>query len=326
MKGFLERPFRTPVIMKVGITIPQVGETATRKNVIELVKASEAEEIDSLWVLDRLLYPLAPKTPYIGTHNGNLPPSAQNVFDPIELLTFTAANTNKIALGTSVLDMLFHNPVLLAKRFATLDVLSEGRLICGLGIGWSKDEYHACNVPFKQRGKRAIEFVEVLKRLWLDEVVEFKGQFYTIPASKVGPKPIQKPHPQIYLGAWCPQAFLRIVKSNASGWLASMGVGVRSLQYLENNIRTLRDLFETTKGTNNDFKVIVLTYPQTELKCSPTGERIPFTGSVDLIGNDVQKVKEMGVDHIIFCYLFSKENKNTVKTLYLTKKLSEFTR
>jgi probable F420-dependent oxidoreductase len=326
MKGFLERPFRTPVIMKVGITIPQVGETATRKNVIELAKASEAEEIDSLWVLDRLLYPLAPKTPYSGTHNGNLPPSAQNVFDPIELLTFTAANTNKIALGTSVLDMLFHNPVLLAKRFATLDVLSEGRLICGLGIGWSKDEYHACNVPFKQRGKRAIEFVEVLKRLWLDEIVEFKGQFYSIPASKVGPKPIQKPHPQIYLGAWCPQAFLRIVKSNASGWLASMGVGVRSLQYLENNIRTLRDLFEMTKGTNNDFKVIVLTYPQTELKCSPTGERIPFTGSVDLIGNDVQKVKEMGVDHIIFCYLFSKENKNTVKTLYLTKKLSEFTR
>jgi hypothetical protein len=142
----------------------------------------------------------------------------------------------------------------------------------------------------------------------------------------VGPKPIQKPHPQIYLGAWSRQAFTRIVKSNASGWLASMGVGVRSLEYLENNMRTLRDLFERTKGTNNNFKVIVLTYPQTELKWSPTGERIPFTGSIDLIGNDVQKVKDMGVDHIIFCYLFSKENKDTVKAVYLTKKLSEFTR
>jgi probable F420-dependent oxidoreductase len=312
--------------MKVGITLPQIGEMATRENVIELAKESEMEGIDSLWVLDRLLYPLSPQSLYSGTENGTLPPSAQNVFDPIGLLTFTAANTKKIALGTSVVDMLFHNPVVLAKRFATLDVLSEGRLICGLGIGWSKDEYQACNVPFKQRGKRAIEFVEVLKRLWLDEIVEFKGQFYTIPASKVGPKPIQKPHPQIYLGAWSRQAFLRIVKSNASGWLASMGVGVRSLEYLENNMRTLRDLFERTKGTNNNFKVIVLTYPQTELKWSPTGERIPFTGSIDLIGNDVQKVKDMGVDHIIFCYLFSKENKDTVKAVYLTKKLSEFTR
>jgi alkanesulfonate monooxygenase SsuD/methylene tetrahydromethanopterin reductase-like flavin-dependent oxidoreductase (luciferase family) len=89
--------------------------------------------------------------------------SAHSVFDPIELLTFTAAHTKKIAIGTSVVDMLFHNPVVLARRFATLDVLSEGRLICGLGLGWSKDEYQACNVPFRQRGERAIRFVEVLK-------------------------------------------------------------------------------------------------------------------------------------------------------------------
>jgi probable F420-dependent oxidoreductase len=312
--------------MKVGITLPQVGETATRKNVIELAKISEIEGIDSLWVLDRLLYPLSPQTSYRGTQSGTLPPSAQNVFDPIELLTFTAANTKKIALGTSVVDMLFHNPVVLAKRFATLDVLSEGRLICGLGIGWSKDEYQACNVPFRQRGKRAIEFVEVLKRLWLDDIVEFKGQFYTIPASKAGPKPIQKPHPPIFLGAWSPQAFLRIVKSKANGWLASMGVGVRSLKYLENNMRTLKDLFDRTNGINNNFRVIVLTYPQTAFKSSATGERIPFTGSIDQIGNDVQKVKEMGVDHIIFCYLFSKENKNSLQAVYLTKELSEFTR
>ena len=159
--------------MNVGITLPQIGEMATRENVIELAKQSEMEGIDSLWVLDRLLYPLNPQSLYGGTQSGTLPPSAQNVFDPIELLTFTAANTKEIALGTSVVDMLFHNPVILAKRFATLDVLSEGRLICGLGIGWSKDEYQACNVPFKHRGNRAIEFVEVLKKIWLDDIVEF---------------------------------------------------------------------------------------------------------------------------------------------------------
>jgi alkanesulfonate monooxygenase SsuD/methylene tetrahydromethanopterin reductase-like flavin-dependent oxidoreductase (luciferase family) len=76
----------------------------------------------------------------------------------LETLTFAAANTNKIALGTAVIDMLFHNPVVLARRFATLDVLSEGRAICGFGIGWSKDEYQASNISLKDRGKRADEY------------------------------------------------------------------------------------------------------------------------------------------------------------------------
>jgi alkanesulfonate monooxygenase SsuD/methylene tetrahydromethanopterin reductase-like flavin-dependent oxidoreductase (luciferase family) len=97
--------------------------------------------------------------------------------------TYIAANTDKIILGTSVIDMLFHNPVILAKRFATLDVLSEGRVVAGLGIGWSRDEYQVSNVPFNDRGKRADEFIQVLKKIWVDDVVEFKGEYYNIPAS-----------------------------------------------------------------------------------------------------------------------------------------------
>jgi probable F420-dependent oxidoreductase len=310
--------------MRVGITLPQVGEPATRENVIELAKAADREGIDSLWVLDRLLWPLKPQTPYRGTQDRSLPASAQNVFDPIELLTFAAANTDKIALGTSVIDMLFHNPVILGRRFATLDVLSQGRVICGLGIGWSKDEYQACNIPFKHRGKRAIEFVEVLKKVWTEDVVEFKGEFYNIPASKIGPKPIQKPHPQIYLGGWNSKTFPRIVNNDANGWLASMGVGIVSLEYLQTNIRILKDKASRSNKNKNDFRVFVLTYPQTNFKPSKTCERIPLTGTIDQIGSDIQKIKEMEVDHIIFCYLFSMENKDPKKMIYLTKQLSRF--
>jgi probable F420-dependent oxidoreductase len=310
--------------MRVGITLPQVGEQATRENVIELAKTADKEGIDSLWVLDRLLWPLKPQTPYRGTQDGTLPVSAQRVFDPIDLLTFAAANTDKITLGTSVIDVLFQNPVILAKRFATLDILSQGRVVCGLGIGWSKDEYQACNVPFKQRGKRAIEFVEALKRIWTEDVVEFKGEFYNIPASKIGPKPLQKPHPPIYLGGWSSKTFPRIVKNDADGWLASMGGGVVSLEYLENNISMLKDEVGRANKNKNNFRVFVLTYPQTNFKSSKTGQRIPLTGSIDEIGGDIQKIKEMGVDHIIFCYLFSIEEKDIKKTIGLTKQLSEF--
>jgi probable F420-dependent oxidoreductase len=310
--------------MRVGITLPQVGEPATRENVIELAKAADSEGIDSLWVLDRLLWPLKPQTPYRGTQDGTLPASAQNVLDPLELLTFAAAYTDKIALGTCVIDMLFHNPVILARRFATLDVLSQGRLICGLGIGWSKDEYQACNIPFKHRGKRAIEFVEVLKKIWTEDVVEFKGEFYNIPASKIGPKPIRKPHPLIYLGGWSSKTFPRIVNNDANGWLASMGVGIASLEYLQTNIRLLKDIAIRSNKNKNDFRVFVLTYPQTNFKPSRTSERIPLTGTIDQIGSDIQKIKEMEVDHIIFCYLFSMENNDPKKMIYLTKQLSRF--
>jgi Luciferase-like monooxygenase len=116
---------------------------------------AEREHLDSLWVDERLLWPINPQTPYPG--------ATQNVFDPLETLTFVAAKTDKIALGTCVIDMLFHNPVILGRQFATLDVFSQGRCICGLGIGWSKDEYMASNVPFEIRGARADEFINYNK-------------------------------------------------------------------------------------------------------------------------------------------------------------------
>jgi probable F420-dependent oxidoreductase len=206
--------------MKIGLILPSIGPDATKENIVKLAVDGEKENFDSLWVPERLLWPLKPQTAYTPSPDGSLPTFYQNVFDPIETLTFVAAHTSKIALGTSVIDMLFHNPVILARRFATLDVLSKGRAICGPGIGWSKDEYQASNVPFKDRGKRADEFVQIIKKIWTEDVVEFKGQFYNIPASKIGPKPIQKPHIPIYLGGYAHKTFARIV-NHADGWLAS---------------------------------------------------------------------------------------------------------
>ena len=170
--------------MKVGITLPQSGQQATRENIIQAARQAEEESFDSAWVFERLLWPIRPQTPYPGTPDGSLPIEYQNIFDPIETLNFVAANTSKISLGTSVIDMLFHNPVILARRLATLDVMSQGRAVCGLGIGWSKDEYQAANVPFSNKGKRADEFIHALKKIWTEDIVEFKGEYYNIPASK----------------------------------------------------------------------------------------------------------------------------------------------
>jgi probable F420-dependent oxidoreductase len=316
--------------MKVGISLPQIGPQATKDNIIHVARQAEKEGFNSVWTFDRLLWPLNPQTPYRGTSDGRLPIEMQNVLDPIGLLTFVAANTDKIALGTSVVDMLFHTPVILGRRFATLDVLSEGRVICGLGIGWSEDEYLASNIPFKKRGKRADEFIQVLKKIWTDDVVEFKGEFYNIPSSKIGPKPIQKPHIQIYLGGYDPKAFSRIVNYGANGWLASMSGG-KSLQDLENSISELKDRARKANKNPNDFRIILLTYPGRSFNKSDgnnnnsSSTRTSFTGTIDEIGTDIQMIKELGiVDHIIFSYNFSAEAENIDKMIDITKQFSKF--
>lgn len=315
--------------MKIGLVLPQAGQQATRENVIQMAKNAESEGFDSLWVFERLLWPINPQTPYVATPDGSLPIEYQIMLDPLETLTYVAANTNKIALGTSVIDMLFHNPVILARRFATLDILSEGRSIAGFGIGWSKDEYQASNIPFQNRGKRADEFIQVLKRIWTDDVVEFKGKYYNIPASKIGPKPIQKPHPPVYLGGFSPNTFSRIVNYDTNGWLAVVG---GPLEYLDNTIKTIKDIANKANKDPNKFKVILLAHLNVALdsksQSTTTNEdqRFPFTGTIDQIGNDIKRIKQMDIDHIIFGYVFVPIGRDVNKILDLTKQLAKFAR
>ncbi|HET7390510.1 MAG TPA: TIGR03619 family F420-dependent LLM class oxidoreductase [Nitrososphaeraceae archaeon] len=312
--------------MKIGLRLPQTGKhNATKENIIHISKEAENAGFDSLWVLERLIWPINPQTHYPGTGDGTFPADWQYIFEPLETLTYVAANTESIALGTSVIDMLFQNPVILARRFATLDVLSQGRAIAGLGIGWSKDEYQASNIPFKDRGTRADEFIEALKKVWTEEVVEFKGKYYNIPASKVGPKPIQKPHIPIYLGGFSPNMFSRIVKYDIDGWLGVVG---GPLEYIENSIKTIKEQANKANKDPDNFRIIMLTYPNiAESQSSSNNKdknRFPLSGGVDEIGSDIQRIKDMGVDHIIFGYNFSPIGKDVDKMMNISKQLSKF--
>ena len=311
--------------MKIGLALPHLGPEATKENILQIAVDAEKEGLDSLWVAERLLWPLNPRTPYPASPDGSLPTFYQNVFDPLGTLTFVAAHTNKIALGTSVIDMLFHNPIILARRFATLDVLSKGRAIAGLGIGWSKDEYQVSNIPFEKRGKRADEFVQVLKKVWTDDVVEFKGQYYNIPASKIGPKPVQKPHIPIYLGGYVPNTFARIAK-HADGWLASLG---GPLDFLDNSVKSLKNQASKENRSPNEIKILTLTFPQisqvksnSEEKYGQQSQRLPLTGTIEEIGRDIQRIKEMGVEHIMFAFV----GLGLDKVIDTTKQLSRYAR
>jgi probable F420-dependent oxidoreductase len=320
------RPIPLVFLMKVGILLPQTGESATSQNVLYIGKEAEKEGLDSVWVFERLLWPVKPQTPYAGVPGLPIPVEYQNVLDPIETLTYVAGNTQRISLGTAIIDMFFHNPITLARRFATLDNLSGGRVIAGLGIGWSKDEYDASGISYKDRGARADEYIQLLKRIWTDDVVEFKGRFYEIPASKIGPKPMQKPHPPILLGGFSPNTFLRI-SNYADGWLPIAGFG--SLEQLEQGINGLRVSANKAKRNSSDIRTVVLSYPNvldSPQSSSSDQKRQPMSGTIEQIGEDVSRIKSMGAEHIIFGYAFSPIGGDAKRMMDVTKQLARFSR
>ena len=287
--------------MRLGFGLPNAGPVASPDAIIRVSKRAEELGYDSLWVLERLLYPVNPQTPYPGTPDGSLPELYRSVLDPLQILTFAAANTSRISLGTSVLIMGYRNPLVLAQSLTTIDVLSGGRLIVGFGQGWSKDEFAAVGGSMTSRAGMADEFLQVLKAVWTDNPVEFKGDHFQIPASYIDIKPVQKPHPPIYLAAYAPGA-MRRVATLGDGWLP-VAIPIEGMAQMMEGIRGMA----SQAGRNaSDLKMIVRA--NVEISNNPVGaERTVFTGSLDEIKADITSVKDMGADEVFLDPLFSPE-------------------
>ena len=186
MPGAISRSDESNVAL--GIALPQYGTIASPKTILRVSEEGEKMGLASLWVSDRMLLPTKPKETFDGDP---WPEIFATVYDPIEMLTFVAARTRRVKLGTSVMSALFQNPVTLAWRFATLDNLSGGRAIAGIGQGDFRDEFEAANIPIKRRGRGFEEFVKAMRAVWGPDPVSFTGDFYNIPESRIGPKPVQ---------------------------------------------------------------------------------------------------------------------------------------
>ena len=158
------------------------------ENVVNFAKKCEAMGCHSMWTIDRIVY-------------DNL--------EPLTVLAAAAGATQKIRLGTSVLLANLRHPSHVAKIISTLDFISNGRLTVGLGFGSRENDYKAVEIPFEHRGSRAVEQVQLMKRLWTEDNVTHKGRFYNVENLTVGPKPIQKPHPPIWTGGGAEVALKR---------------------------------------------------------------------------------------------------------------------
>jgi probable F420-dependent oxidoreductase len=280
--------------MKIGFQLPNVGPVGSADAIAKVARRAEELGYHSLWTTDRLLWPVQPQTPYPPTPDGSLPEQYKRVLDPLDTLTYAAAHTKTVMLGTSVLDIPYYNPLTLARRITTIDQLSAGRLRVGLGLGWSQDEMEATGADINKRGAVADEFLGALKAIWTSDPVEFRGKFYRIAKSYISHKPVQKPHPPIILAAFAPAALKRLALL-ADGW-NPVGIPVEGMAQMFAGIKQMAE-----KAGRDPQRLQLIVRANPTITDQPLGaNRAIFTGTLRQIGEDTQACAGIGAHELFF--------------------------
>lgn len=274
--------------MKIGFGAPIAGAWAGPEHLGYF--ASRAEELgyDSLWTFHRLLVPADKEA---------MAPVYRSVLDPLSALAFAAARTSRIRLGVALINLPFVTPVYLAKQASTVDLLSGGRLDLGLGTGWEREEFIASGVPMERRGARAEEYVAALHTLFADEVSSFEGEFYTVPPSRMAPKPVQKPGPPVLLGG-AAEAALKRAGRLAEGWMSQSAT---DLTKIHRQIEVVRDAAAAADRDPEAVRVVVrgVVRAGRDVK-DDSGERLRLSGSYEQIREDAAWLGEQGVTELFY--------------------------
>lgn len=274
--------------MKIGFGAPVAGAWAGAENLGYFAGRAEELGYHSLWAFHRLLVPADEEA---------MDPVYRSVLDPISALTFAAAGTSRIRLGVAVINLPFVTPVYLAKQVATLDVLSGGRFDLGLGTGWQREEFIASGVPMERRGARAEEYVAALHTLWADDVSSFEGEFYTIPPSRLAPKPLQKPGPPVLLGGAAEPALKRAGRLGA-GWISRSGT---DLSRIREQIATVQNAAAEAGKDPRAVRVVVRGVVRAGAEArDDSGERLRLSGSYEQIREDAAWLGELGVTELFY--------------------------
>jgi probable F420-dependent oxidoreductase len=278
--------------MKLGVHLAHFGASASPTTIATSARAAEELGYDSVWVLDRLIAPLDPSVGYGGTDQ-QMPPEIIRNIDSLSALTYAAAVTERVGLGTSVLCAPWYPPAILARTLTSLDVLSGGRLQVGLGQGWSPEELTAAGSSTAERGARLEELLDVLDAWWGEDPVVHHGRVSTIVPSAGGLKPVQRPRPPILLAAYSPAGLDRVAR-RADGWQPA-GLPVEALGPM---FATLRDM-TAAHGRDPDALQLVVR-ANIHLTTAPVdGQRDSYIGDVEQVADDLAATADAGADEVI---------------------------
>ncbi len=263
--------------MRIGFGLPVSGSWAQPENVLDVATTAERLGYHSLWTFQRLLAP----------SDGSIGPVYASVLDPVAVMGMAAAVTQRAEIGVAIVNMPFYSPALLAKQFASIDVLTRGRLVAGVGLGWLPEEFQASGVPFERRGARAEEYLHALRALWAPDPVSFEGEFYSVPPSLAQPKPVRSTLP-VLLGGEAPAALDRAGRL-ADGWISSSRVPPQDLHRRVNAVK------EAAAKAGRDPGA--LRFICRGVVLGGARER-PLTGPLDQVAEDIQALTEQGITEV----------------------------
>ena len=270
--------------MRFGFIVPNNWGLDDPQQVVDVAVRAEELGFDSVWVNHHVLH-----AGYILDRLGDRP-----YYDSLTVLTYIAARTKSVRLGTSVLVLPYLNPIVLAKSLATLDVMSGGRLIVGVGVGALKHESDALGSDFSRRGAYGSESIAIMKALWTQEDPSFEGEFYSFSGVKFSPKPAQKPHPPVWVGGSSGSALRRVARLG-DGWHP---VGL-SPDELAGPIDALKARLENAGRGLSEIALSV----RLELDVREAGLADgsgPMVGTADELVRSVESYRSRGVDEMVF--------------------------
>jgi probable F420-dependent oxidoreductase len=263
--------------MRIGLFAPLAAPFADADYLNTLGPGAEERGFHSLWCAEHVVLfdDYGSKYPY--ADDGRIPAPPENgILEPFTSLAFLAANTKRLRLGTGICLVPQRNPVYTAKEVANIDFLSGGRFDFGIGVGWLAEEFRVAATPFERRGARCRSYLEVMKRLWCDEISQFEDEFYDLRPCRQYPKPVQQPHPPLHFGGES-DAALRRVADIGQGWY---GFNLGPVELAE-RLRKLDALLAARGRSRQELQVSVS----------------PYLGGCDL--DALKAYRDAGADQVI---------------------------
>ena len=266
--------------MKLGFSLPNNQGMPHVNDLVTLAIEAESLGYHSVWVSEHLFH-----ATYVASRLGDAP-----YHEALTILTAVAGATSKVRLGTSVLVLPWHHPVQLAKRIASLDDYSEGRVSLGVGVAQTEDEFENLGVPFSHRGRIADEMLTAMKILWTEKYPKFDGKFFNFNDLQFEPKPIQKPHPPLLIGGTSRRAIERVVE-HGDGWHA-LSQSPQDIAPIVNELRRQRP-------DTIDVSVRSMTTIMDRSWDRPVEERVTMKGTLEELTAMLQAYEDAGVDEVV---------------------------
>ncbi len=287
--------------MRFGFYLPTRGPLANRRDIKAYINTAEEVGFSSVAVADHIVVPTAIESAYPYTVGGEFL-SKGDAMEQLSLMAFVAGASESLRIISSVMIVPHRNPVLVAKALATSDVLSEGRITVGVGVGWMAEEFEALDAPdFKKRGAVTDEYIRIWKKLWTGEAVSHESDFYSFKELYCQPAPLQNPHPPIWIGGHSAPALRRVARL-ADGWHPVGATAASPLPPSEMR-QKLAQLKELTEAEGRDFDALTISYkaPIYDGGVPPKGEaRRLFTGGPLAALDDIAEMADVGVEELIF--------------------------